>query len=273
MPVLTFVIPVRHQANAPDWARLKANLGQTVASIAAQANNDWQAVIVANHGADLPSLPGGFIVERVDFPPNSLHERGSSSETDFYNAFRFDKGRRVLRGMLATRDSRYFMIVDDDDFVSAQLTGHVARHNGENGWKIDKGYVWNDGGSLLYAHGSFNKVCGTSLIVRSDLYALPRSFEDADPHYMMSMLGSHHSVAETLAGLGHPLLPLPFRGAVYRVANAGSHSQTPGILRKYVFKNGKFWRHPKDFLTCVAHLRLVNGEIRREFFGGGSPAL
>lgn len=268
MPVLTFVIPVRHQANAPDWRLLKEKLGQTVASIAAQAHDDWQGIIVANHEADLPPLPGRFMVERVDFPPNKLHERGSSSEADFYNAFRFDKGRRVLRGMLAARDSRYFMIVDDDDFVSARLTGHVARHDGENGWKIDKGYVWNDGGRLLYAHSSFNKICGTSLIVRSDLYDLPRSFEEADPHYMMSMLGSHHSVAEALAGSGHPLAPLPFRGAVYRVANAGSHSQTPGILRKYVFKNGKFWRHPKAFLSSVGKLRLVKDEIRREFFGG-----
>ncbi len=51
MPLLTFVIPVRHQDNAPDWARLSANLAQTLASIAAQSHSDWQGVVVANEGA------------------------------------------------------------------------------------------------------------------------------------------------------------------------------------------------------------------------------
>ena len=59
MSPLTFIIPVRHQDNARDWALLKANLTQTAASIASQTHPGWRALVVANEGADLPDLPAG----------------------------------------------------------------------------------------------------------------------------------------------------------------------------------------------------------------------
>jgi hypothetical protein len=105
----------------------------TIRSIAAQDDKRWHAVIVANHGADLPELPEGFDVCRVDFPPNQIHQQGDASKEDFYNAFRIDKGRRVLAGMLHARDCGHFMIVDDDDFVSRRLTGLAASEPGANG--------------------------------------------------------------------------------------------------------------------------------------------
>ena len=108
-PVLTFIIPVRHQDNARDWSALKANLSQTVASISNQSSDDWRGIIVANEGADLPELPEPFEVVRVDFPPNNMHERDGADMEDFYEAFRVDKGRRVLAGMLQARGSRFYL--------------------------------------------------------------------------------------------------------------------------------------------------------------------
>src|SRR3990170_8446327 len=92
MPLVTFIIPVRHQDNARDWSALKANLAQTVASIANQTHGDWRGIIVANEGADLPDLPERVGVERVNFPPNDMHELGKASVEDFRDAFRADKG-------------------------------------------------------------------------------------------------------------------------------------------------------------------------------------
>src|SRR5690606_10870385 len=97
--MLTFIIPVRHQDNARDWSLLKANLSQTAASIASQTDTGWRALVVANEGADLPPLPPGFDVVRVTFPPNRLHELGEADLEAVYDAFRADKGRRVLAGM------------------------------------------------------------------------------------------------------------------------------------------------------------------------------
>jgi hypothetical protein len=266
MTLLTFLIPVRHPANARDWSRLKANLAQTVKSIAAQTNDDWQGLIVANEGSDLPPLPERFSVEWVRFLPNDLHDKGRSSRDDYLDAFRLDKGRRVLKGMLRAQDSRYFMIVDDDDFVNFRITRFVAEHAGENGWYVDRGYVWNDGGRFLLKHDHFNGVCGTSLIIRSDNYGFPKKFEDASPDFIKLMLGGHLGVPRLMADYGKPLAPLPFRGAIYRVGQVGSHSQTPSILRKY-FLNRESIRHPRELLRKLMGLRVMGDTVKQEFFG------
>ncbi len=265
-PLVTFVIPVRHQDNARDWATLKANLTQTMASIANQTHNDWRAVIVANEHADLPDLPPGFEVERVTFPPNDMHERGGAELEEFLEAFRFDKGRRVLKGMLRARGSRFFMIVDDDDFVSARLVEHCAANADANGWVINRGYIWNDGGRLLLQHDEFNRLCGTSLIIRSDLYGLPTCFEEADCEWIKAMLGSHLRIADALADGGTPLESLPFRGAIYRVAHPVSHSTAPSLLHTY-FLSTQALRRPGRVLRDAVKLRWVSGRVRSEFFG------
>jgi hypothetical protein len=266
MTMLTFLIPVRHPDNSPDWSRLKSNLEQTIASIAGQNHDDWRAVIIANEGSDLPSLPERFEVEVVDFSPNVLHDRSAGSTEVVLDAFRMDKGRRVLRGMLRARHSRFFMIVDDDDFVSARLARFVADHPDANGWKVDLGYVWDDGGRLLLQHNEFNRLCGTSLIIRADLYDLPQGFEEASADYIKDMLGGHRRIADIVARRHKPLARLPFRGAIYRVGHSGSHSRTPGIVRKY-FLNPESIRRPLQWLSNLGRIRFVDEDIRREFYG------
>jgi hypothetical protein len=266
MSLVTFIIPVRHQDNARDWARLKANLAQTIASIANQTRDDWRGIIVANEGADLPDLPERFSVVRVNFPPNNLHEIDQADREAVLSAFRADKGRRVLKGMLAARDSRFFMIVDDDDFVSAHIVEYAAHHPDAHGWTIDKGYIWDDGGGLLLGYDEFNHLCGTSLIVRADLYGLPQCFEAASLDWVKSMLGSHVRIADILSDRGTPLASLPFRGAVYRVAHAGSHSKAPSLVVKY-FLSWEALKRPRRLLRHLGRLRRVDGWARREFFG------
>jgi hypothetical protein len=266
MSLITFIIPVRHQANAKDWPALKERLSQTVASIAGQSHRDWNAVIVANEGAELPDLPPQFSVARVTFPPNRLHDLHSAGKEKVYDAFRLDKGRRVLSGMLAARDSRFFMIVDDDDFVSANIVDHVAEQPDANGWKIDKGYLWNDGGRLVMRHDDFANFCGTSLIVRSRLYELPVTFEDAGANYVKSMLGSHVRIAGILAGRGTPLETLPFRGAIYRVGHSGAHSQSSNLLTSH-FLSPYALRHPRQLVRNLLRVRPLDHGLRSEFFG------
>jgi hypothetical protein len=266
MTLVTFIIPVRHQANSSDWPALKRRLTQTIASIAGQSNSDWRAVIVANEGADLPDLPPQFSVARVTFPPNQLHDLQGSDREKVYDAFRMDKGRRVLSGMLSARDAQFFMIVDDDDFVSANIVAFVARHPAENGWKIEKGYLWNEGGRLLMHHNDFANFCGTSLIVRSDLYRLPPSFEDADVDYIKSMLGSHIRIGKALADAGNPLGALPFRGAIYRVGHSGAHSKSSNLIGTY-FLNKSVLRHPRELLRNLWRVRPLDRTLRHEFFG------
>ncbi|MBB5575759.1 galactosyl transferase [Rhizobium paranaense] len=269
MTLLTFVIPVRHQANSSDWPLLKRRLAQTIVSISAQSNGDWRAVIVANEGADLPDLPQNFTDQRVRFPPNPLHDLHSAEREQVYEAVRLDKGRRILAGMLSQRDTRFFMIVDDDDFVSANIVDFVARNTNANGWKIDQGYLWSEGGRLLPHHNDFANYCGTSLIIRSDLYRLPACFEDAKADYIKSVLGSHVRIGKLPADAGSPLGSLPFRGAIYRVGHSGAHSKSSNLLRTY-FLNRSLLSQPRQFVRNLRCARLLSPTLQNEFFGANA---
>jgi len=264
--LVTFIIPVRHPDNAKDWGQLKARLTQTLESISGQTHPGWRGLVVANEGADLPPMPDRFSVVPVTFPPNNLHDLGMASEDAILDAFRFDKGRRVLAGMLAAPESRYFMIVDDDDLLSSRIVDYVSRQPEDSGWYVAKGYLWNDAGSVFCGVNNFNDLCGSSLIIRASLYGIPRRFEEADAEWIKDMLGSHRRIRSILAGKGATLRPLPFRAAAYRVGSSGSHSKTPGIARLLFFHRGNLSR-PDRFLRSLAKLRRIGPKLSREFFG------
>jgi hypothetical protein len=263
--VLTFIIPVRHQENSKDWAALKANLARTISSIANQSDPRWRAYIVANAGADLPPLPQGVSAVRVDFPPNALHDIGSAKREQVYQAFRMDKGRRVLAGLIAAQPRGHVMIVDDDDFVSNRLVAFVAQNASRNGWYMRVGYVWSSNGNLVYRDGDFSNICGTSHIVRADLYTIPARVEDAPAEYVQRMLGSHVKVVPSLAEQGSPLEPLPFAGAVYRIGHAGAHSKSWGLMGKFLLPG--LARGPAEFVRRLSRVHWLSPAIRREFFG------
>lgn len=266
MTLLTFIIPVRHQENARNWPMLKAKLAQTMASISNQTHDNWRGIVVANVGAELPPMLDNFSITRVTFSPNLVHDRGSATDEDFLDAFRYDKGRRVLSGMLDAKDSKFFMIVDDDDLVSSNLVQYVSDNQARNGWIIERGYLWSDNGQMLLEHDHLNSVCGTSLIIRSDVYRLPPSLEDASIEWIKDTLGSHRRVPAALAAIGHALDVLPFRGAIYRVGNSGSHSGTPS-LTKMTFFNRRAVLRPWATLKNLTRLRLLTAMRKREFFG------
>jgi hypothetical protein len=263
---LTFVIPVRHPANAKNWLKLKQNLTQTIKSIANQKSDRWKTIIVANYGSDLPILPKGFEVAWVNFLPNQLHEQGNVDKEEFYEAFRADKGRRVLVGMLHAGNMGHVMIVDDDDLVNRNLTSFVEQNPTANGWYIRDGYVWTDGGKLLYEYSDFSKLCGTSHIIRADLYCLPKCIEAAEEVYIRKTLGSHVFFHDQLINSGASLAPLPFRGAIYRIGHAGAHSGSAAILKEY-FYHRYLLKRPKELCRRILRLRPKNARIRRDFFG------
>jgi hypothetical protein len=263
---LTFIIPVRHPDNSKNWSSLVEKLSQTIRSIAAQNSNEWRAVIVANQSASLPELPPGFDVVRVDFDPNPNYEFNTESLEVVYESVRLDKGRRVLSGMLHARDSRFFMVVDDDDFVNHDIASFVASNLDNDGWKIKEGYVWGDGGNLLIVNKDFYNFCGTSLIIRSDHYKLPNNITEASDAYIKEMLGSHVKIDKILSNRGINLNILPFKGAVYRIGHSGAHSKSPSILRKYFFNRNSLL-DPKIIISNFLKLRFLNKKIKSSFFG------
>lgn len=270
--MLTFVIPVRHQATVADWGEIRELIAATLRSVAAQAGGTWRIVVVANRGAALPELPRGAELQEVDFEPVMLPRRHADPDL-FYSLVRLDKGRRVLAGLLHARPSGHVMVVDYDDFVSNRLAGFVAAHAGANGWFLGSGYLHSGGAEALLLEHNFHRHCGTSHVIRADLLGLPASFEAADDEQVRRWLGAHVFIQRDLLERGSPLAPLPFPGAVYRIGHPHATSRSPtlaGHIRHAIRTSGE---DPGTLRSIERRTRPVDAAFAAEFFGAqsGSP--
>lgn len=261
-PKLVFVIPVRHPGSVSNWAMVHRNLSETAQSIANQNDPNWQCVVVANEGADLPALPGGFEVRYVDFSLPDLPARADDEEA-FYDAVRLDKGRRILHGIADADDHDYVMVVDYDDWVSARLASWVQGHLGNPGWYFRKGYV-HDGSQYILLHKDFSELCGTSHIVRKDLLGIAETWTATSETVIKRNLGSHIFLRHDLSKTNNALAELPFPGAVYRVDYGSSNSSSEGVLQTYVPK-WKLRKRPLEFVSNAMGLRIMTRKIRSEF--------
>jgi hypothetical protein len=236
----------------------------TMRSLSAQGDQHWNAVMVANHGADLPSSPDRFNVVWVDFPPNQL-PKSEPSDVD-HQAIRLDKGSRILAGLVATKPAGHVMTVDYDDLVSCQLAGFVAAHPDSNGWYFDNGYLFS-GGNILYTypHG-FYDFCGTSHIVRADLLNIPERFDEGTREYVCRTLGSHKFIKADLESRDTPLKPLPFPGAIYRIGHSDATSCSSDVIGHFI--NRHALRHPARLLQNLTRYRFLTRAVSKEFVGG-----
>ena len=265
-PVLSFVIPVRHPDNGKDHALARRNLAATLASVASQTDPRWNGVVIANPGTDLPPMPEGFLVRYVDFPPNKLDRWDAKNQAAVVEALRSDKGNRVLAGLMELKPTQHVMVLDDDDFVSKRLVAFVAEHQNANGWFFEDGWLWSEGDWYVCAQSEFFKYCGSSHIVKAELYRLPLSAAAADQRYVRKILGSHLYTRSALEEAGTPLAPLPFAGAIYRVGHAVSFMGGKRTFKRILPREIRR-RQPREAVRRLLRFRLLTKSLRREFFG------
>jgi hypothetical protein len=171
-----------------------------------------------------------------------------------------------------TWNPSYVMKLDADDFISSKLTAWLDDKGGAAGYLIKHGWVWHSGSRVIERTEYLDRVCGSCLIVRSDLAdrngpfltemeGVPldeasSAFAATDHYSLVPGSGistlllndSHQRCAAQLAYLGHELATIPFDAVVYRTGTPDSSSRFGG-----------FWR-PK----CT--VRMLVGRIRRTRF-------
>lgn len=219
--MLVFITSVRHPHNATDYGRVEQLLQRTLASVCAQLDTDFRAVVVANQPLSF-ATPGEVETVIVDFPAPSDHP-GAQIDRE---AILRDKGTKLAVGLLAARQhgARHIMPFDADDFVSHRIAGFVNRHPDNAGWYLSKGHAYYERRGLMRSIENFHERCGTSFVIRQDLYGsanLPLTatqdtiYHELGEFAVRQLLGSHRTALDHFAAVGTPLEPLPFRGAVY----------------------------------------------------------
>ena len=260
---IVFVVPVRHHLSVANWHVVKQNLAETLRSIAGQTSDNWECRVVANEGADLPSFPPRCSARLVDLPLPSLPDKERNPEA-FYDAVRRDKGLRVYEGMRDVDPMAYVMVVDFDDYVSRRVAAFAGQRANASGWFLGRGYVYGMS-KHYFIRDRFNHLCGTSLIVRRDkLRGLETPTGKPDEEKVKRWLGSHRFIADDLDAKGIPLQPLPFPGAIYRIANPQSTSGATTLFRE-MNPRWLLRKAPAEFLLNLLKYRRMNSAIAEEF--------
>ena len=263
-PLLYFIIPVRHHATIKDWAPIKQNLVETLASISAQTAPNWECRLIASHGSALPDLPDRCVARFIDMPPPQLPDMKKDRE-GFIDVVRHDRGLRILEGIRDLPPDAYVMPVDYDDFVSRHLVEFVVKNQGPAGWYFKHGYL-HAGGAWTYLTRKMFRICGTSHIIRRDVLG---SFHQADGTVDIAAvkrrLGSHIFNLPDLAGTEHALSQLPFPGAVYRISNPQSAIGNPRGLFRTITPPRRLLKQPRIYLPQLWGYRPMTAKIRREF--------
>lgn len=217
--MLTFIISMRARALARDWGYHTWLLQNTLNSILAQTNPEFNVVVACHDLPEIPQIKNAAVhMLRVDFPP----PRRDNDDMCV------DKVLKISRGVewAMANGSNYVMYVDADDLVSRRLSEFVAAHSGENGWYFLSGYNYRYGERRMYRHMPHHLICGTGAIVRTNLLRFERIDLYRGENVETLAAAGIANYRSHLAAQGAPIKPLPFPGAIY-VLHDDSTSEVP----------------------------------------------
>jgi hypothetical protein len=279
-PIVVFLIPFASRSVKPKWEIACAHLQQTLKSIQNSSHGNYVAVVAGHESPD-------FDVQfdsRFHFV--SVNDFVRSHENYHVSLVR-DKLTKIAAAWdyaKSQSNPRYVMKLDADDFISSKLVDWLENAGGEAGYLIKYGWVWRSGSRLIERTEYLDRVCGSCLIIRSDLADRTGPFLTetegvhldeasstfaAGDHYSLVpgsgtgtllLNDSHQRNAAQFAYLGHELSTVPFNAVVYRTGNPESSSRFGG-----------FWRpkHTARMLVGkIRRTRFLTKELRREFMLG-----
>src|SRR5262245_17061886 len=165
-PSVVFLIPFASRKMRANWLAAGTYLQQTIRSIRNSASENYRVVVVGN---EKPKIETGsdsrvhFLSSNDPFP----------SDANYRAALRLDKLAKIdaaWRYAKSKWNPKYVMKLDADDFISSRLVGWLDEVATEAGYLIRHGWLWRSGARYLIQRTEcLDRVCGTCLIIRSDL--------------------------------------------------------------------------------------------------------
>ncbi len=221
MTAFTFAIALTPHANARDWGLIEALLDLTLASVRAQTDPDWRALIAVHERPRL-AVPD----DRISFVEVGWPVAPPGPHND-------DSGRKkhLLSDIVRDRGGGYLMVLDADDWVDRGLVAAARAAIGAEhvGGLIHEGLAvdFRTLRSAPLPHPEleglpFHRFCGSCgvALIRPGAGSEIRR----DP---FAVLRSHHRWVEVAAEHGERLARLPVSGA-YLVNTGENHSDVHG---------------------------------------------
>ena len=248
-----FITSIRHPQNSANYDKIEQLLEKTLGSVCTQTDGDFAVVVVCNRIPRVPAHPKVHYVA-VDFPPPSTV---GGPQTGIQAVLK-DKGSKYVIGLKKAEEFKpaHVMFFDADDFIHEGIAEYTNAHPTANGWYINQGYAYRDGGLLVSKVNNFNEICGTSNIFRFDLARITdkvtvgSSQEEVmalvDNEFLLWILGDHQKAVKWFQDKKIPLEPFPFRASIWVTNTGENHSGvsffgypqvlTSAILKKFHFE-------------------------------------
>jgi hypothetical protein len=258
--MLTFIVPIKSKQVSDSWSGFCELVERTFKSICNQTDQNFNLVAVCHEIPTINFTHKNIHYVQVDFEP-PIRDKSESDES-INKRREVDKGKKIEVGSQYAKEkfnTTYVMIVDSDDYVSNQISSFVNSNKEDiSGWYIKNGYLHFDGKSFLFATFKFSYLCGSSIIIKPKLLDY---FFEVDP-----ILYFDHRLTELNNQI--KLIPLPFYGGIYSMANGENHLMSFSNIKR--FNNHKGWFSSEGIMRIYNKLknyrfRFITKRIREEF--------
>lgn len=212
--MVIFGIPLISRKAARDWSRVIHQFSATLESLRRQTSEGFRIVVAGTEEPELRApLAGCF--DFLHCPDLAGDDRPSKLRDHWNKRLTLAKRARELGG-------GYLMFVDADDLVSRRLVAFLEENPHPSGYLVTEGYVFDamSGEIAPYPfsgyehHYPFDRICGTSAIVRFSADELPSNESETSLFSRICKKGHTH-VRRCAFDEGRPLARLPFRGVAY----------------------------------------------------------
>ncbi|MEO0526419.1 MAG: hypothetical protein AAFZ89_04295 [Bacteroidota bacterium] len=256
--MINFIVPVKSKKVASDWPRFCALFERTLSSICNQTNDNYMVTVVCHEIPEVKFKSDKVHFVQVEFDAPKL----TSGDVEKNRALREgDKANKIKKGLeYSTQfDPKYIMVVDSDDCISNKIAAFIHTEDGSvPGWYVDKGYNYKEGSKyILLKKRTFNHLCGSCIIIKPELF---EQLFATEPFL-------HYSHEKTVLSNNSKLVPLPFAGAIYSMANGEnifmSSGHAKGVIKRYVFNVGKYFQLLEKVYKY--RVRIINKKFERSF--------
>lgn len=256
--VVTFGICLASARTVNDWEQTCQLLSQTLTSVLRQTDDRFRVVICGHEVPQIEELSH----DAVEFLELS---HPAPSRTAPPATRRNDKTRKrmILGGRLRELGGGYFMQLDADDLVHADLVKTVLEAQSQNGFVIDRGFVWDCGNDLVapvpgaWSFG-LSHVSGSTSVVFYLPEDLPTSNSSSNnPLLFFNMTRQHNLVRVAFEETGRRLDQMALPAVIYSVNHGGN-------LSFQIQKSGRRASHIIDRIAEHAvrdpdYLSAING--------------
>lgn len=211
---LSFIVPVMDSRGANNWHYAMALLDLTIERALKMDGPIPEIYLAMSAGDEPPEAARNehvhVIPVSIDFKP--LPTRGAV-RTD---AVHQDMGERVSQVLKAVRPKGHVMRLDWDDLVSPRMTRVVAEDPECDGWKIERGFIFDQTNEVQLITSRMHQYCGSTIIMAPEFTGVGEKPFEHTTRFKRMMLGGHRSQLRELEHLGAQLREFPGLGVGYR---------------------------------------------------------